>query len=224
MDSQSTSLPEPLPIRTVTASPRMQQHLFVTKQAKVSFIISLLSGQALQWAEALWNAESPWIHLLDGFVKHFREVFGQSTTEVTVHEEERPWNPRSSPGRAPDVWSSPGRAPDSQFSPGRVPDFSLSPGRAPDPQSSPGRAPDVSFSPGRAPDPQSSPGRAPDPQSSPGRAPDVIHPRVCVALPHSLETGVPPRSAYPDLRRERPPCLFHLGGKPGFIPCHSSSS
>uniref|UniRef100_A0A673JVB1 DUF4939 domain-containing protein n=1 Tax=Sinocyclocheilus rhinocerous TaxID=307959 RepID=A0A673JVB1_9TELE len=53
----------------------MQPHLFVTERAKVSFIISLLSGRALQWAE------SPWIHSLDGFVKHFREVFGQSTTE-----------------------------------------------------------------------------------------------------------------------------------------------
>uniref|UniRef100_A0A672N6S2 DUF4939 domain-containing protein n=1 Tax=Sinocyclocheilus grahami TaxID=75366 RepID=A0A672N6S2_SINGR len=53
----------------------MQPHLFVTERAKVSFIISLLSGRALQWAEALWNAQSPWIHSLDGFVKHFREVF-----------------------------------------------------------------------------------------------------------------------------------------------------
>uniref|UniRef100_A0A673I838 Chromo domain-containing protein n=1 Tax=Sinocyclocheilus rhinocerous TaxID=307959 RepID=A0A673I838_9TELE len=44
-------------------------------RAKVSFIISLLSGRALQWAEALWNSQSPWIHSLDGFVKHFREVF-----------------------------------------------------------------------------------------------------------------------------------------------------
>uniref|UniRef100_A0A671QUG4 DUF4939 domain-containing protein n=1 Tax=Sinocyclocheilus anshuiensis TaxID=1608454 RepID=A0A671QUG4_9TELE len=106
MDSRSTSSPEPLPIRTVTASPpacpmarpasfsgeaalcsgfllqcslylEMQPHLFVTERAKVSFIISLLSGRALQWAEALWNAQSPWIHSLDGFVKHFREVFGQ---------------------------------------------------------------------------------------------------------------------------------------------------
>uniref|UniRef100_A0A671RMN4 DUF4939 domain-containing protein n=1 Tax=Sinocyclocheilus anshuiensis TaxID=1608454 RepID=A0A671RMN4_9TELE len=115
MDSRSTSSPEPLPIRTVTASPpacpmarpasfsgeaafcsgfllqcslylEMQPHLFVTERAKVSFIISLLSGRALQWAEALWNSQSPWIHSLDGFVKHFREVFGQSTTEVTVGE------------------------------------------------------------------------------------------------------------------------------------------
>uniref|UniRef100_A0A672NEZ3 DUF4939 domain-containing protein n=1 Tax=Sinocyclocheilus grahami TaxID=75366 RepID=A0A672NEZ3_SINGR len=53
----------------------MQPHLFVTKRAKVSFIISLLSGRALHWAESLWKAQSPRIHSLDDFVKHFREVF-----------------------------------------------------------------------------------------------------------------------------------------------------
>uniref|UniRef100_A0A672NGF5 Uncharacterized protein n=1 Tax=Sinocyclocheilus grahami TaxID=75366 RepID=A0A672NGF5_SINGR len=96
------------------------------------------------------------------FLRHFREVFGQSTMEVTVHEEERPWNPH--PGRAPDPQSSPGRAPD--------------------PQSSPGRAPDVLSSPGRAPDPQSSPGRAPDPQSSPGRC-------GCLSLPCCCDIKYP---------------------------------
>uniref|UniRef100_A0A8C1MXH1 DUF4939 domain-containing protein n=2 Tax=Cyprinus carpio TaxID=7962 RepID=A0A8C1MXH1_CYPCA len=64
----------------------LQPHLFVTERAKVGFIISLLSGRALQWAETLWNSESPWIHLLDSFVKHFQEVFSQSTTEITVHD------------------------------------------------------------------------------------------------------------------------------------------
>uniref|UniRef100_A0A672KR43 DUF4939 domain-containing protein n=1 Tax=Sinocyclocheilus grahami TaxID=75366 RepID=A0A672KR43_SINGR len=116
MDPRSTSSPESVTDRTVTTSSpacplarpasfsgeaafcsefllqcslylEMQPHLFVTERAKVSFIISLLSGRALHWAEALWNSQSPWIHSLDGFVKHFLEVFGQSTTEVTVHEE-----------------------------------------------------------------------------------------------------------------------------------------
>uniref|UniRef100_A0A672LD72 DUF4939 domain-containing protein n=1 Tax=Sinocyclocheilus grahami TaxID=75366 RepID=A0A672LD72_SINGR len=57
----------------------MQPHLFVAERAKVSFIISLLSGRALQWAGALWTAQSPCIHSLEGFVKHFREVFGFNT-------------------------------------------------------------------------------------------------------------------------------------------------
>uniref|UniRef100_A0A672QPI0 DUF4939 domain-containing protein n=1 Tax=Sinocyclocheilus grahami TaxID=75366 RepID=A0A672QPI0_SINGR len=116
MDPQSTSSPEPSPSRTFTTSLpscpmarpasfsgeaalcsvfllqcslylEMQPHLFVTERAKVSFIISLLSGRALQWAEALWTAQSPCIHSLEGFIQHFREVFGQSTTEVTVHED-----------------------------------------------------------------------------------------------------------------------------------------
>uniref|UniRef100_A0A672MNG9 DUF4939 domain-containing protein n=1 Tax=Sinocyclocheilus grahami TaxID=75366 RepID=A0A672MNG9_SINGR len=153
----------------------MQPHLFVTERAKVSFIISLLSGRALQWAEALWTAQSPGIHSLEGFVRHFREVFGQSTTEVTVHEEERPWNPRSSPERAPDVSSSPGRAPDVSFSPGKAPDVSFSSGRAPDPRSSPGRAPGPRSSPGRAPGPRSSPGRAPGPRFSDGHDSSLLN-------------------------------------------------
>uniref|UniRef100_A0A672L689 Uncharacterized protein n=1 Tax=Sinocyclocheilus grahami TaxID=75366 RepID=A0A672L689_SINGR len=125
----------------------------------------------LNYPHSLRTAQSPGIHSLEGFVRRFRGVFSQSTTEVTVHEEERPWNPRSSPGRAHDVLSSPGRAPDVSFSPGR----------APDPQSSPGRAPDPQSSPGRAPDPH--PGRAPDPQSSPGRAPDVSPGRILILYP-----------------------------------------
>uniref|UniRef100_A0A672L0G2 DUF4939 domain-containing protein n=1 Tax=Sinocyclocheilus grahami TaxID=75366 RepID=A0A672L0G2_SINGR len=73
----------------------MQPHLFVTERAKVSFIISLLSGRALQWAEALWTAQSPGIHSLEGFVRHFWDIFGQSTIEGIrcQNEEERPRNP-----------------------------------------------------------------------------------------------------------------------------------
>uniref|UniRef100_A0A671KC73 DUF4939 domain-containing protein n=1 Tax=Sinocyclocheilus anshuiensis TaxID=1608454 RepID=A0A671KC73_9TELE len=81
--SSPSDLPVPLGILIYL---EMQPHLFVTERVKVSFIISLLSGRALQWAEALWNSQSPWIHSLDGFVKHFQVVFGQSTTEVTVGE------------------------------------------------------------------------------------------------------------------------------------------
>ncbi len=32
----------------------MQPHLYSTERSKVSFIISLLSGKALQWAEMIW--------------------------------------------------------------------------------------------------------------------------------------------------------------------------
>lgn len=53
---------------------------------KIAFIISLLSGRALQWAEALWNADSPQVNSLESFVEHFREVFSLSTTKVSIHE------------------------------------------------------------------------------------------------------------------------------------------
>ncbi|KAL0183882.1 hypothetical protein M9458_019578, partial [Cirrhinus mrigala] len=31
--------------------------------------------------------ESPLIYSLSGFVKHFKEVFSQATTEISVHDE-----------------------------------------------------------------------------------------------------------------------------------------
>ncbi len=36
----------------------LQSHQFTTERAKVAFIISLLNGRALQWAEALWSSQS----------------------------------------------------------------------------------------------------------------------------------------------------------------------
>ncbi len=36
----------------------LQSHQFTTERAKVAFIISLLTGRALQWAEALWSSQS----------------------------------------------------------------------------------------------------------------------------------------------------------------------
>ncbi len=65
----------------------LQSHQFTTERAKVAFIISLLTGRALQWAEALWSSQSPRINSLEDFVEHFREVFSQPTTEVSVHDE-----------------------------------------------------------------------------------------------------------------------------------------
>ncbi len=65
----------------------LQSHQFTTERSKVAFIISLLTGRALQWAEGLWSSQSPRISSLEDFVKHFREVFSQPTTEVSIHDE-----------------------------------------------------------------------------------------------------------------------------------------
>ncbi len=65
----------------------LQSHQFTTERAKVAFIISLLNGRALQWAKALWSSHSPKINSLEDFVEHFREVFSQPTTEISVHDE-----------------------------------------------------------------------------------------------------------------------------------------
>ncbi len=65
----------------------LQSHQFTTEWAKVEFIISLLNGRALQWAEALWSSQSPQINSLEDFVELFHEVFSQPTTEVSVHDE-----------------------------------------------------------------------------------------------------------------------------------------
>ncbi len=65
----------------------LQSHQFTMERAKVAFIISLLNGRALQWAEALWSSHSPRINSLEDFVEHFREVFSQPTAEISVHDE-----------------------------------------------------------------------------------------------------------------------------------------
>ncbi len=65
----------------------LQSHQFTTERSKVAFIISLMTDRALQWAEALWSSQSPRISSLEDFVTHFREVFSQPTTEVSVHDE-----------------------------------------------------------------------------------------------------------------------------------------
>ncbi len=68
----------------------MQPHLYSTERSKVLFIISLLSGKALQWAETIWAQSSNIIQSFDNFVAHFREVFGHpygdpSTSDQLYH-------------------------------------------------------------------------------------------------------------------------------------------
>ena len=65
----------------------MQEHQFINDSARVAFIISLLSGQALQWAQSLWNSDSEVVKSLSGFIQHFKEVFGQTAADLSVHDQ-----------------------------------------------------------------------------------------------------------------------------------------
>ncbi|RXN09771.1 Retrotransposon-derived PEG10 [Labeo rohita] len=60
---------------------------FPTDRSKIALIITLLMGRALRWAEALWTSKSPHLGSLDLFLQHFRQVFGQPVTPITVQEE-----------------------------------------------------------------------------------------------------------------------------------------
>ncbi|XP_058251879.1 uncharacterized protein LOC131356711 isoform X3 [Hemibagrus wyckioides] len=46
----------------------MQPHCFPTDRAKFAFIISLLTGKALRWADSLWQQNSPVLQSVDAFV------------------------------------------------------------------------------------------------------------------------------------------------------------
>uniref|UniRef100_A0A673HSG6 DUF4939 domain-containing protein n=1 Tax=Sinocyclocheilus rhinocerous TaxID=307959 RepID=A0A673HSG6_9TELE len=65
----------------------MQQQKFTTERTKVAFLISLLSGRALMWVKAIWNANSLIINSYEAFTNHFKEVFGYATGELSVSDQ-----------------------------------------------------------------------------------------------------------------------------------------
>uniref|UniRef100_A0A671S889 DUF4939 domain-containing protein n=1 Tax=Sinocyclocheilus anshuiensis TaxID=1608454 RepID=A0A671S889_9TELE len=56
-------------------------------RSKVAFLISLLNGNALEWARAIWNADSAIINSYDDFKDHFKEVFGFLLLSHTDYQE-----------------------------------------------------------------------------------------------------------------------------------------
>ncbi len=54
----------------------MQPQLYPTERAKIAFILSLLTGRALQWAETIWTQAGNITQSLTNFTAHFRDVFG----------------------------------------------------------------------------------------------------------------------------------------------------
>ncbi len=65
---------------------------FPTERSKIAFMITLLTGRALQLVESLWNSDSPVTHTLDAFTTHLKEVFGQANSELSVQGKSSVWN------------------------------------------------------------------------------------------------------------------------------------
>ncbi|KAL0199095.1 hypothetical protein M9458_007635, partial [Cirrhinus mrigala] len=66
---------------------KMQPQLFTSDDAKVAFLISLLTGKALQWAKAIWNADNPSIHSYEQFTNDFSEVFSTTTGHLSTSDQ-----------------------------------------------------------------------------------------------------------------------------------------
>ncbi|KAL0150983.1 hypothetical protein M9458_053710 [Cirrhinus mrigala] len=66
---------------------RMQPQQFTSENAKVAFLISLLTGKALQWAKAIWNSDNPIIHSYEQFTSHFSEVFSTTTDHLSTSDQ-----------------------------------------------------------------------------------------------------------------------------------------
>ncbi len=65
----------------------MQPHLYTSDRAKIAFIISLLTGRALQWAETICAQASTVTQSLPNFKEHFLEVFGRPVGDSSVGEQ-----------------------------------------------------------------------------------------------------------------------------------------
>ncbi len=64
-----------------------QQSLYPTDISQVSFICSLLSGRALEWATAMWEGGSLSFPPLNEFLRQFREVFEHSVSGEDAGEQ-----------------------------------------------------------------------------------------------------------------------------------------
>ncbi len=71
----------------VSLSIEMQPQKFTTERSKVAFLNSLLSGKALLWAKAIWNAQSIILNSYEAFSNHFKEVFGVAAGRLSVQDQ-----------------------------------------------------------------------------------------------------------------------------------------
>ncbi len=65
----------------------LQPQMFATDHSKIAFVISSLTGPALQWAETIWNQAGPATQSLTSFIAHFREVFGIIAGDSSIGEQ-----------------------------------------------------------------------------------------------------------------------------------------
>ncbi len=61
--------------------------MFPTDQSKIAFLITSLTGPALQWAETILNQAGPATQTFSHFLAHFREVFGSSPGDSSIGEQ-----------------------------------------------------------------------------------------------------------------------------------------
>lgn len=65
----------------------MQSPRFVNDHAWVAFVLSLLAGRVLQWVQSLGQSNAPVTSSLYAFSHHFQNVFGQTASELSVHDQ-----------------------------------------------------------------------------------------------------------------------------------------
>ncbi|XP_053681471.1 retrotransposon-derived protein PEG10 [Labeo rohita] len=66
---------------------QMQPQQFPSEKSKVAFLTSLLTGKALQWAKAIWNANNPIINSYERFTNQFSEVFSTATGTLSTSDQ-----------------------------------------------------------------------------------------------------------------------------------------
>ncbi len=65
----------------------LHPQMFPTDQSKIAFVITSLTGPALQWAETILNQAGPVTQTFSNFLAHFREVFSGSPGDSSIGEQ-----------------------------------------------------------------------------------------------------------------------------------------
>lgn len=60
---------------------------FPTDCSKIMFLVTLLEGRALTWAEAVWSRATGSSTTFEDFARHFKEIFGQPSGGTTASDQ-----------------------------------------------------------------------------------------------------------------------------------------